>query len=56
MKKTKDFDCVEMKSKIQEDIYKRIKDLTLEEEIEYWNHRAETGPMADFYKSLKGKK
>jgi hypothetical protein len=39
MKKT--FDCVEMKRKAQEKIYEDIKDLTLEEEIEYFRKGAE---------------
>ncbi|MCX6645043.1 MAG: hypothetical protein NTY09_01590 [bacterium] len=37
----KDFDCVEMKRKAQEKIYEDIKDLTLEEEIEYFRKGAE---------------
>lgn len=37
----KDFDCVEMKRKIQEEIYEEIKDMTIEEEIEYFRKGAE---------------
>jgi len=37
MKKT--FDCVEMKRKVQEQIYEEIRDLSREDEIAYF-HRA----------------
>lgn len=37
----KDFDCVEMKHKIQEKIYEEIKDMSIEEEIEYFRKGAE---------------
>ena len=37
----KDFDCVEMKRKAQEEIYEEIKDLSLEEEIKYFNEAGE---------------
>ncbi len=36
MKKTKDFDCVEMKRKAAERIYEETKDMSLDERIEYW--------------------
>ena len=39
MKKT--FDCVEMKRKAQERIYEETKDLSLDEEIEYFNKAGE---------------
>lgn len=34
--KTKTFDCVEMKRKGSEKVYQTIKDMTREEEIEFW--------------------
>jgi len=37
----KEFDCVEMKRKAQEEIYEEIKDLSLEEEIKYFNEAGE---------------
>jgi len=37
--KTKTFDCVEMKRRAAERIYEATKDMTLEEEIEYWRQR-----------------
>lgn len=41
MKKNKAFDCVEMKKKGGAIIYEKTKDMTVEEEIEYWKQRAE---------------
>ena len=37
--KTKQFDCVEMKRKAAEKIYKDIQHLTPEEELRYWNKK-----------------
>ena len=34
--KNKDFDCVEMKRKGAELVYKQISTLSIEEQIEYW--------------------
>lgn len=39
--KTKTFDCVEMKRRGAMRIYEATKDLTLEQEIEYWRRRNE---------------
>ena len=39
MKKT--FDCVEMKRKIQEEIYEETKNLSREEELEYFHKAGE---------------
>ncbi len=55
MKKSKKFDCVEMKNKIQAKIYEDIKGMTLAEENEYRRKKIESGPMADFYKKLRAK-
>lgn len=35
----KDFDCVEMKRRGAQRVYETIKDMTREEEIEYWRRR-----------------
>ena len=37
----KTFDCVEMKREGARRIYEQIKDMTLEQEIEYWRRRSE---------------
>jgi hypothetical protein len=39
MKKRKAFDCVEMKRKIQEKMYREMQGMTTQEEIEYIRHR-----------------
>jgi hypothetical protein len=39
--KTKQFDCVEMKRRGAEYVYSIIKDMTPEQEIEYWRKRTE---------------
>lgn len=52
-KKDKGFDCLDFKEKAQTRIYERIKDLTPEEQIEYFRDRAENGPLGDWWKSLR---
>ena len=37
----KRFDCVEMKQKAQEEIMKRLKGLSPEKQLEYWQKRHE---------------
>ena len=37
--RTKKFDCVEMKRKGARKVYEATKDMTLEEEVEYWRTR-----------------
>ena len=39
--KKKSFDCVEMKRKGARRVYEATKDMTVEQEIEYWRHRTE---------------
>ncbi|MGD1276835.1 MAG: hypothetical protein ABR964_06390 [Tepidisphaeraceae bacterium] len=39
--KTKTFDCVEMKRRGAEHVYSIIKDMTPEQEVEYWRKRTE---------------
>ena len=39
--KTKTFDCVEMKRRGSEYVYSIIKDMTPEEELEFWRQRTE---------------
>ncbi|GAK50855.1 hypothetical protein U14_02096 [Candidatus Moduliflexus flocculans] len=35
--KKKPFDCVEMKRQAAEHIYERIREMTIEEELHFWN-------------------
>jgi hypothetical protein len=48
----KDFDCVEMKNRIQAEIYQEIKDLTREQELEYWRKGAEQGWMGAWWRRV----
>jgi hypothetical protein len=47
-KKNKEFDCVEMKRRIQEKIYEETKDMTNEELIEYFHKRIANSRFAPF--------
>lgn len=41
MRRKKKFDCVEMKRRGGDRVYQRLKDLSQEEQIEYWRQRTE---------------
>ena len=47
MKREKAFDCIKMKREIQARIYEDIKDMTHEEEMEYWRRKVDESPWAD---------
>jgi len=49
MKRKKEFDCVEMKRRIQEKIYAETKDMSREEFIAYMRRRAEEGPFGHLF-------
>ncbi len=51
----KGFDCVEFKRQAQARIYERIKDLSPEEEIEYFRKAAEEGPLSEWWNALKSR-
>ena len=53
MKQKKKFDVLEWKDKVQRKIYEEIKDMTWEEEIEYFKKSVENGPFADLLKKIK---
>ena len=53
-KAEKSFDCLEFKDRVQEKIYTEIRDLTHEEEIEYFERSARTGPLAHWWKKVRG--
>ncbi len=40
--KTKTFDCVEMKRRGAERIHERLKNMTLEQKIDYWRQRSQS--------------
>jgi len=56
MKRKKEFDCVQMKRRIQEKIYDQTKNLSREELVAYFHRHAETGPFADLWKKPQKKK
>jgi hypothetical protein len=39
--KTKTFDCVEMKRQGALRVHEKLKDMTIEQQIEYWRQRSE---------------
>ncbi|MFN0206521.1 MAG: hypothetical protein ACKVS6_09455 [Planctomycetota bacterium] len=51
--KKKTFDCIEMKDRIQKQIYDEIKDLSPAGQREYFRKGAEEGPLAEWVKKVK---
>lgn len=51
-KAIKGFDCVEMKHKAQERIYKATKGMTAEQEIQYFHDQANNGKLGEWWRSL----
>ena len=52
-KAKKDFDCVAFKRRAQARIYDQIKDLSPQQEIEYFRRAAEEGPLRDSWKAAR---
>jgi hypothetical protein len=50
--KKKDFDCIEMKRKSQLKIYEAIKEMTPEQEIDYFRHSINKSEFAKWWKSI----
>ncbi|MGK5084875.1 hypothetical protein WDW37_16425 [Bdellovibrionota bacterium FG-1] len=53
MSKKKEFDCVEMKHKIQEQIYEETKNMSWEQEREHRRKNIETGPFVQKWKAIQ---
>jgi hypothetical protein len=56
MKKTRtdqEIDCLELKRRAQEQILERTQGMSPQEEVEYFRRAAETGTLADVWKSLQ---
>ena len=51
----KNFSAVEMKRKIQAEIYEEIKHLTPEQELEYYHKKGQEGPFGKFLKTTRDK-
>ncbi len=52
----KEFDCIEFKRQAQARIYERIRDLSPEEEIEYFRKAADEGPLGEWWKSIRARR
>ena len=48
----KEFDCVEFKRQAQARIYDRIKNMSPEQEIEYFRRAADTGPLGEWWRKI----
>ncbi len=55
MKTDKEFKCVDFKHETQMQIYREIKNLTPEEEIEYFHRRAESSVFGKWWGKLYGR-
>jgi hypothetical protein len=49
----KTFDCVEFKRRVQSEIYDDIKGMTFEQEQAYFERRASTGKLGEWWKRIK---
>jgi len=54
MKTDKEFKCVDFKRETQMQIYREIKNLTPEAEIEYFRRKAESSVFGKWWKKLHG--
>jgi hypothetical protein len=50
----KAFDCVQFKRKAQEKIYSLVRNLSLEEPVEFFRRAAESGPLAEWWRKVRG--
>ena len=53
--KPKTFDCLEFKRKAQAEIYGEIKDLTPQQQIDYFKNRAKSGVLGELWKNLQNR-
>ena len=52
-KKTKKFDCVDMKRRVQARIYERIRKMTPKQQRAYFNAEPSKGSFAAWFKKVK---
>ena len=55
-RKTKTFDCVEMKRRIQEKIYQKTKDMSREEYLAFIRKQVDEGPFGELLKKYAVKR
>lgn len=48
----KTFDCLSSKQAVQSEIFEEIKNMTHEEQMEYFSHAAKDGSLGTWWKSL----
>lgn len=51
----KDFDCISFKRQVQEQIFEEIKDLTIDEQVDYFSRRAQEGPLGEWWRKIQCK-
>lgn len=51
----KDFDCLKFKQQAQENFFEEIKNLTPNEQIEYFRQEAESSSLGQWWKSIKNR-
>jgi hypothetical protein len=52
-KTSKSFDCVEFKREAQAEIYEEIKDLTSEEQLEYFRKSGRSGRLSEWWSAVR---
>ena len=55
MKDKKVFDCIAFKYAVQTEIYEDIKDMTIEEEVRYFNNKLRARDLARWWDKIKNK-
>ena len=51
-KAKKEFDCVAFKRQVQDKVFQETKGLSLEEQVAYFRKKANSGPLAKWWKRL----
>ena len=47
------FDCIAFKEQAQSEVYEEIKDLTPEQQVDYFNKHARNGPLGQWWRKLR---
>jgi len=50
-----DFDFMTFKEQVQNQIYEDLKNLTPQEQLQYFHQKAESGSLGEWWKSIKKK-
>jgi len=49
------FDCIAFKRQVQERLLEATRDMPAEQELAYYREQAETGPLGDWWRSLRAR-